>query len=88
MIPGQFFSFSNFSNFWKFVNRFWYQVKKMIFDKLSILSELRYFSVKILTYYKTDLKHAVAMPLHQGYCLTCIYICISFYCPKMRNPEL
>ena len=49
-----------------------------MFDKLSILTELRYFFVKILTHYTTDLKHAVTMPSHQGYCLTCIHSCISF----------
>ena len=35
--------------------------------------------------YKTDLKHAVTMPLHQGYYLTCIYSCIKFYCPTVRR---
>ena len=33
--------------------------------ELSILPELRYFFVKLLTHYKTDLKHAVTMPLHR-----------------------
>ena len=46
--------------------------KTNVSDKSSILSELRYFFVKILTHRKTDLKHVVTMPLHQGYCLTCI----------------
>ena len=32
-------------------------------DKLSILSELLYFSVRILTRYKTDLKHAGINPV-------------------------
>ena len=30
----------------------------------------------ILTQYEIGLKHAVTMPLHQGYSLTCIYGCI------------
>ena len=42
---------------------------KNIFDKLSTLSELRYFFVKTSTHYKIDLKHAVTMPSHQGYSL-------------------
>ena len=70
MVSEKLFSVSNFSNFWKFRNRFWYQLKTC-FDKLLILSELRYFFVKILTLYKTDLKHAVTMPSPQGCCLTC-----------------
>ena len=41
---------------------------KIVSDKLLILFVLYYFFVKILTHYKTDLKHAVTMPLHQGYC--------------------
>ena len=28
MILGKLFSFSNFSNFWKFRNRFWYQLRR------------------------------------------------------------
>ena len=67
MISGQFSSFSNFLNFLKFRNSFWYQ---LAFVKLPILSELRYFFVKILTHYKTDLKYAVKMSLFQRYCLT------------------
>ena len=43
------------------------------------------FFVKILTHYKTDLKHAVAVPLHQWYCVTCLCSCIKLYCPKMRG---
>ena len=43
------------------------------------------FSVKTLTHCKTDLKHAVTMPLHQEYCLICIYWCKKFYCPIMRG---
>ena len=39
--------------------------KTHVSDKLSIiLSELRHLLVKILTHYKTDLKHAVTMLLH------------------------
>ena len=52
-----------------------------ISDKFSILSELRYFFVKILTHYKTDLKHTVDMSLHQGYC-------IKFYSQKRGDPKL
>ena len=58
---------------------------KNVSDKLSILSKLRYFFVNILTHYKRDLKHAVTMPSRQEYCLTCIYGCIKFYCPKVRG---
>ena len=39
---------------------------------------------KISTHCKADLRHVVAMPLHQTYCLTCFYSCIKFYCPKLR----
>ena len=38
-------------------------------DKSSIILELRYNFVKILTYY-IDFKHVVTMPSHQQYCLT------------------
>ena len=58
---------------------------KNVSAELSILSELRYIFGKILTHYKTDLKHAVTTPLHQGYCLTCTYGCMKFYCPKVRG---
>ena len=30
MISGQIFSFPNFSNFWKFRNKFWYQLKQIL----------------------------------------------------------
>ena len=49
---------------------------KIVSDKLLMLFVLRYFFVKVLTHYETDLKHAVIRTLHQGYCLTCIYACI------------
>ena len=39
----------------------------------------------VLTPYKTDLKHVVAISLYQGYCLKCIYSCIKFYCPKLKE---
>ena len=39
--------------------------ERNVSDKLSIRSELRFFFVKILTHYKTDLKNAVTMPLDQ-----------------------
>ena len=38
-------------------------------DKISIFSELHYFLKKILASDETDLKYAVKMQLHQGYCL-------------------
>ena len=31
------------------------------------------------------MKHAVTTLLYQGYCLTCIYSCRKFYCPKVRK---
>ena len=40
-----------FSNFWKFRNRFWYQLKNFFIDKLSILLELRYVFLTIFTHY-------------------------------------
>ena len=39
-------------------------------------------------HYKTDLKNVVTMPSHQGYCLTCTYGCIRFYCPKVRGSQV
>ena len=70
-----------------------FEIKKQIlvttetatFDKLSTLSELRYFFVKILTNYKTDLRHTATMLLHHGCWLACIYSCIKFYCPKVAE---
>ena len=87
MILGIYFLFVNFSNFWKFRNKFWYHLKKC-FYKLSIHSKLQYLFVNILTHYKIDLKNAVTVPSHQGYSLTYIYGWIKFYCPKVRDPEL
>ena len=47
------------------------------------------FFVKVLTHCKTNSKHAVVMPLHHTFCLTCFYNCIKLYCPKVREyPEL
>ena len=43
---------------------------------------------KILANYKKDLKHAVTMPSHQGYCFTYIYGCIKFYCSKVKGSEV
>ena len=40
------FPFSIFSNFWKFSNRFWYQHKKNVFDKLLIFWSYATFSLK------------------------------------------
>ena len=33
------FSISNFSNFWKYRNKFQYQLKKNVYDELPIISE-------------------------------------------------
>ena len=77
MISREFFAFSNSSNFWKFRNRFEINVNKCFWQIMNTL-ELRYFFAKVLTHYKTDLKYAVTMPLHQEYFLTCIYSCIKF----------
>ena len=52
IISGILVSFSNFSNFRKFRNRLWYE---QISDELSVLLELEYFFIKILTHYKKDL---------------------------------
>ena len=55
----------------------------------SILSELRCFFVKIVTSYKRDLKHAVTMPLHQGYCSKYIYMAAySFIVRNRWDPRL
>ena len=72
MTLGKLFSFSRFSNFWKYRNRLW----KMF------LINYQYFWC--LIHYR-DLKHAVTMPSHQGYCLTGVYGCIKFFCPKVRE---
>ena len=81
MISAKRFSFPNFSNFWKFRNRFWYQIEKMF------LINYQYFwsyATFLLKFWHT-VKHAVTMPSHHGYCLTCMYGCLKFYCPKMRG---
>ena len=83
MISGQFFSLSYFLNFLKFRDIFWCWTN--VFDKLSILSEWRYLFVKILTHFKTGLKHVVSIPQDQRCCLTCIYSWIKFYSQKVRG---
>ena len=50
-----------------------------------MLSDLRYFFVKILTRYKTDLKFVITVPLQRDYCLTCIYNWIKLYCSKVKE---
>ena len=61
MILWQFFSSSIFWNYWKFKNRFSYQLKQM-FLNMAVVSGLHYFFVKILTRYKTDPKLVVTIP--------------------------
>lgn len=55
----------------------------------NVLINYRYFrtygTVKILTNYKTDLKHAVTMSPHHGYCLTCILSYIKYFSQKVRG---
>ena len=50
-----------------------------------MLLELRYFFVKILKPYITDLKHDVTMLLHQGHCLICVCSCMNFHCQNVRG---
>ena len=66
MISGQFFYFNIFQTCGNLEIDLMVANQTHVSDKLSILLELRYLFVKILTNYKTDLKHAVTMPLHQG----------------------
>ena len=75
-IFGIIFFFFKFSSFWKFGNRFWYQLKQMF------LINYQYFQR-----YAT-LKHAVKMPLHQWYCLIYIHGGIKFCCSKWEDPGL
>ena len=42
------------------------------------------FKKKNLTHCKAGSRHAIAIPLHQAYCLTCFYSYIKFYCPQVR----
>ena len=70
MISGQFFHF---------------QISYTFENFLSILLELHYLFVKILTHYKTRLKSAFIMPLHQTNCLTCTYSFKKFYSPKVSG---
>ena len=60
-----FFYFKIFETFGNLEIDFGISFKKNVFNKLSILSELHYFFVKILTQYKKDLKHVVTMSSHQ-----------------------
>ena len=41
--------------------------------------KIKLLLLEILTDFITGLKHAVAVLLHQAYCLTCIYNCIIFF---------
>ena len=66
---------------------FHFYIFQNIFNKLSLLSELCYLFVKILTRYKADLIHGFTMPLHQGYYLTSVYSCIKFYCQRWGDLE-
>ena len=43
--------------------------------------------IYILPVYRTGLKNAVPMPLHQHICLTCMNSCIWFYCQGGRDPS-
>ena len=57
--------------------RLWHRCFPVNFEKLlrtPFLTE----HLRWLLLYKNDLKHAVTMPSHQGYCLTYIYGCIMF----------
>ena len=51
---GTIFLFSSFLNFWKFRNRFSYQLKQ-IFPINYMFLELRHFFVKVFRRYKTEL---------------------------------
>ena len=64
MISGQFFYFNIFQTCGNLEIDLMVANQTHVSDKLSILSELRHLFVKILTHYKTDLKHDVTMPLH------------------------
>ena len=44
--------------------------------------KIKLLLLEILTDFITGLKHAVAVLLHQAYCLTCIYNCIIFFLLK------
>ena len=67
--------------FWKFWNRFWYQLKEMFLINHQYVRSYVSFLKKLWH----TLKQIWIMPLHQGHCLTCIYSCINFYCPKVRR---
>ena len=45
--------------------------KKMFLINYQYFWSYATFFVKILTHHKKDVKPAVRMPSHQGYCLTC-----------------
>ena len=80
IISGQFFSFSNFSGFWKYRNKLWHQLKQ-----ISLINYQNFWSYAtfLLKFWHT-LKQIWKMPLQQGFCLACIYISMD---PKLLEPK-
>ena len=75
----------------KIFETFQTQKKILVSTLINVSEQFQYFRsstffVKIATNYKTGSKHAIAIPLHQVYCLTCIYGFMKFYCPKVAGP--
>ena len=76
-ILGQFFFIFKFFKYLEIQIQILVSSQTNVTDKLLIPSELCYFFAKTLTHYKVNLKHAITIPLYQGYCF-CIFS------PKVR----
>ena len=88
MILDQLLLLLNSRNFRKFSNnRFWWLLKQMFLNSYQHIRSYNALLLK-LRYYKTNSKHAVAMPLHKAYFLTWIYRQLSFIAWKWVDREL